>query len=783
MLRYETGRSARCALAAIAMGAALSAGIALPAAAGTSSTQTGARTAQADSIRFRLLDAESREPIVAAAFQYGNQKGHTGSSGWVRLEQVDGLELLLSHVRYGTARLSAAQLEETARAGVYRWEPRTEDLEPVVVLSIRAPEGGSAMVKVGTSEVLSHDAGAVLEQVDGISGVRKSGSYGVDPVLRGLRGNQLQVIMDQGLTAAAACPNRMDPPTSQIMLNMVERVDVIKGPYALRYGGGFGGTVQFRSPDPVFSPEPRMTGRLTTGYESNGAILSSEAMAGVRTRDAVVRLFGSWSRSNGYADGDGVEIPSGYDRGSLGMNATLRLNPAHTLTLNANMNRASDAEFATLGMDLISDETVMGSLVHRFMPAGGRLTQIETAAWGSHVDHLMTNELRTAMPSMPKMMDMETAANTSVAGARTEAQWDSDSWRLYAGGDVKMEEATGERERTMLMGPMAGRVMLDSPWQESRQIRAGGFAELQLHQGVGGLPVKGVLAARLDVDRAETLDRAVRFDAVNPEDAPTRLLPSLSAGVSREWDSGWRLGVWAGWTARAPSLTERYMNSFPVGVDPYELVGDPLLDPEKLAQVDLSASWTAPGFQVSVNGFRSAITDFISSRIDPSLQPVTPMSPGVRRFVNVDRAVLQGVEASASHVIGGGASHRASVSYTHGEIDGAGPVPEIPPLELTYTLMGRFLGARVQPELSIRHVLAQDRVSTEFGEFPSKAFTTVDVMAEIEFVSWGSLHIGVHNLLDETYAEHLSRTRSGTGLALTAPGRSLMTRLSVRLPG
>lgn len=66
-------------------------------------------------------------------------------------------------------------------------------------------------MEVRNSDKLSHDAGDFLSQSAFIGGIRKSGSYGFDPVLRGFKYDQINIVMDNGLSATAACPNRMDP--------------------------------------------------------------------------------------------------------------------------------------------------------------------------------------------------------------------------------------------------------------------------------------------------------------------------------------------------------------------------------------------------------------------------------------------------------------------------------------------------------------------------------------------------------------------------------------------
>ena len=79
----------------------------------------------------------------------------------------------------------------------------------------------------------------------------------------------------------AACPNRMDPPTSQMAPNMLERIEILKGPHALRFGTGFGATINFIPTELNFSNTIQPYGRISSSYESNGQIPRTETQFGV----------------------------------------------------------------------------------------------------------------------------------------------------------------------------------------------------------------------------------------------------------------------------------------------------------------------------------------------------------------------------------------------------------------------------------------------------------------------------------------------------------------------
>jgi len=105
------------------------------------------------------------------------------------------------------------------------------------------------------------DAGEALRAVPGVSASRMS-QHGVDPIIRGQKADQLNVLID-GAYVFGGCPNRMDPPTSFGSLNLYDRVVVEKGVQSLLHGtGGSGGTIRFERDTAELAAEAGVRGSL-----------------------------------------------------------------------------------------------------------------------------------------------------------------------------------------------------------------------------------------------------------------------------------------------------------------------------------------------------------------------------------------------------------------------------------------------------------------------------------------------------------------------------------------
>ncbi len=84
----------------------------------------------------------------------------------------------------------------------------------VIIMKPQKPQPEGEL-KIEYQERLEHDAANILNQPPSFSSILKGGNYGFDPVFRGFKYDQLNVVMNGAQGATAACPNRMDPPTSQ----------------------------------------------------------------------------------------------------------------------------------------------------------------------------------------------------------------------------------------------------------------------------------------------------------------------------------------------------------------------------------------------------------------------------------------------------------------------------------------------------------------------------------------------------------------------------------------
>ncbi len=719
-----------------------------------------------------VLDISDQKPVEGAFYEYGTSKGISGIDGTLEINYQTGMALRLRHIGYVAVEVQDNEVREAFKTGHIYLERLTRILQPVSVVAIHTPAQSKDALRLQGNDRLNHDGGDILNTIAGFSGIRKSPAFGYDPVFRGYKYEQLNVVIDGVQSAIAACPNRMDPPTSQIAPNMMGHIEVLKGPHSLRFGNSFGATINFLPVEPV-SGETGISGRISGRFESNGKVTRNEAMAGFSQEKLNLLLFGSWAKGGDYQTGDGQQVPAGFTRGSAGTRFDWNVTEKQQLGFSVTRNFARNVDFPALAMDLRSDDTWLINAKHKLSAQSKNKWSISSGLYLSLVDHHMDNLGRAINP---RTINASTPAKTMSLGGRSEASWKFNSANLYTGIDVKYESAEGTRIREFLAGPNTGKIFRDNAWQSGHITKSALFAEYQYYAGDYRL----VFSGRAEINRSGINDPDEDFLKLYNSTEATRLNPSVSMGITREFGPKFFMGAWLGRASRSGSLTERFINYFAVGLDPYELLGNPNLDPEFNNQFDWNISYSGQKGRVSIDIFSAWLQDHISSTIRPDLAPQLPASPGVRQFSNRGDAFKTGFEITASHQITRHLTHILAVAWTYGQdLELNEPLSEVPPLGFRYSLTGNWADP-LQTILAFRHVVAQKRFSKTFGERETPGFSVIDLSVSYDLTKKINLNAGLGNILNETYYEHLNRSVAGTpGIPVYQAGRTADVALIV----
>ncbi len=723
-------------------------------------------TAQTGTLQVEVVDETDRPVAVATVQVVGTARGaFTDADGRATISDI-----LVGDRRVLVRRTGFRDQESVVRIEENRTASLTVVLRPAPIrlegIDVRVFRPASTPdVRLGERairEANPQDVGELFRSLPGLDAIRRGG-LGMDPVVRGLRDTQVGAYVD-GMRTLPGGPGGMDTPLSHVDPSAVRSMEVVKGPYALTWGPGNLSAIRVETqqvPPPGTGP---VAGHSFFGYNTNlGAVETGVELSGAGQRTGYV-LSGAWRGSGDYESGGGVEVPGSFRSGEVRGRVAHQPSPSSTLTLGGWLQAQRDIDYPGRPMDAEWFDTYSGSLRWEHAPAAGVLRELDAMVHVYSVDHRMNNE------NKPAPMRMATVSSVDMVGGRLSTLLEPGrGWTLEAGGDgftalhfAEARPANPDMPRRLI-------------WGDVRITNLGFFTRAQ--RGLGPVEVAGTV--RLDVFRSDA-DRADAFFLENVTDELSASEERLSGAATLTFplDDAWALSVGAGTVVRPGDANERYSNRHPskrmqVGA---EFVGDPGLRAERSNQVDLWIEGSYPRWTASLNLFAQQIRDQIS--IEATDLPPRA-APRVFRYVNGE-ASYRGAEATASVRLFPSVQLSGSTSYLWGEETSMDePALGVSPLRAE-------LGLRWDPaeddrfvEVSSRTVARQDRVAGTRGELETPGYTRVDIQAGHPLPGGVTLRVGVENLLDREYNNHLNAVNPFTATPVPEPGRVAFVRLGL----
>lgn len=663
----------------------------------------------------------------------------------------------------------------------------TINIEGIIVTGKKA-EGRMRTTIAASSIENQHanDVGELFQNQTGFS-VIKRGNYAMEPVLRGFKYEQLNVLIDGGIQSSNACPNRMDPTISQISPENIQRVEVIKGPYSVRYGSSMGGVVNLVTKTSRQVPEEfTVTGSAKTGYESNGDNKLGNIKISLADKGYDLLFNASFKEFGNYESGSGQEIASSFSRKAYGLKLGLNTGENQRLQIGWRQGFGSDILHAGLPMDADKDNSSLLSVDYKLKQSGKTISSFTSKVYGSFVDHEMSN---TNRPNY-RVVHALTPVEATVYGGKIELGINAfDNDLLYAGLDYKSVSKDGNRYRDIYINPCTGQDVpnppmeeIDKVWQNSMKNKMGFFLEnkFQLNQNI--LWTTGF---RLDLLSYSSDDPAEDFVALYDGDISVEDKTVFSANTSINWqiNEGLKLEWAAGRGMRTADLAETYINHLGIGMDAYEYVGNPNLEAEINYQTDLRLEkrWQNAGFFANV--FYSYLENYITARVDTTIpRKFTPCQEPkfTKQMTNIDEAFMYGFESGVDFRFADHFKFYLAAAYTYAQNKTWDePLSEIPPFTVNSSLS--WNNEAWDLELSSRIATEQDRVAESFDESKTPGFSVFNFSMDYKLAEGTNLHFAVNNILDENYVEHLSRAYKNMDESMLyyEPGRNINLGLRV----
>jgi len=620
-------------------------------------------------------------------------------------------------------------------------------------------------------------ASDVLKNIPGMTIVKRSG-FSIEPMLRMFKNEQLNLMIDGGTKITHSCANRMDAMTTRISAMEIEEVEVIKGPYSVRYGQSFGGLINIISVRPKKTDDFKLSGAVDLGYETNGNGQNTGLFLSGTNKKADFILSGTYRNYDNYKSGDGTEIQSSFEAYDYSAKINYNLVKNHTIKLSFRQSFARDVMHAGLPMDALEDNGIIAAIDYKWNVNSSFLSEINTKFYGSIVDHLMTNEFR---PNSKFALAISPVSSETYGGKLEFVLTPSKKLFLYSGFDSKFIGKDGQRNREVYINACSGVVFepalqkVDLIWQNSQTTNFGAFSEFHYFANKKIIVSGGIRADMIQSKALEVETDFLEFYNGNilPEQHTTiDFFSEIKYSFSKEYN----ISLSAGKASRTPDLLELFINHSSVGQDAYEYLGNPGLLPEKNMQTDFIISRTGSVFSIYTDFFYSKITDFITAQVDENIPRkfLACKEPFfTKQFINIDNAYQYGFDAGFVLDINKNIYVRSNTVYTYAQnMDTDEPLPEISPLSIN-TVFG-YKREKMQIEISDRYAFAQTRVAETFGEQESSEFNILNFSILYSPLDWLGISFGVDNILDENYYEHTSRAYKNMSeqIELFEPGRN-----------
>ncbi|WP_228236369.1 TonB-dependent receptor domain-containing protein [Allomuricauda sp. M10] len=682
---------------------------------------------------------------------------------------------------FGTA-VSYAQLS-TAQDSIVR---PTIQLDEVLVEGKSKTDPVFSMFKSEPEKkvVQSKNVADLFSNINGFSLIKR-GNYAIDPSFRASQYEQLNVQFNGGTKVMHACPNRMDPITTHVIPEEIERIEVVKGPYTFRYGPTFGGIVNLVTQE-VERQDKGYHGKVNFGGENNGNAITTFANVKYIEKDFDVDFNAGYRDFGNYEDGDGNEVPSSFKSTDYGVQLGYNPDENQRIQVGFRQSFGRDVLHAGLHMDTKEDNSNVLSLDYKLDDISGDLKALSAKFYRSKVDHIMSNELRPSYNSTEAVSEVD----ATTLGGRIELEWRPvQDFKLYTGVDVLSVGRTGNRTRLVkrnMNGDLLPMPMefMDEVWQDAQIDDFGAFVEGKYPISEKFLVNVGV---RYDMVCSKADAPAEDFVALYP-DLDARTENNISTTVSFKYmaSSNLLFELAFGRGVRSANMIERYINHFTVGQDAYEYVGNPFLDAEVNNQFELGFKAKKPFEGYAFNGldygasmYYSIYENYIVAIIDPSLDKKympTVQPTEVKRFTNLDQAYKTGFEVFAQLDFLQDFSFKTELSYVHAknkDLDES--LPLTPPLVSRFNL--RFEKEKIWARATYTLTSKQSEIAPSFGETETEGYGIVDLSFGAKPFQHFTVGVAASNLFDVAYHNHLNFSYVNQAdfgrVPINDPGRNL----------
>jgi len=607
----------------------------------------------------------------------------------------------------------------------------------------------------------------ILSRLPEISLLRR-GSYGMEPSIRSFTGGQINVLVD-GMRIHGACTDKMDPATIYIEPINLENLQVQTAITGFMSGSAIGGTVNMKMAEPDFLNVNKITGLISSGYQTAAKSFYESARLNYSTGKWAFRMSGTYRNNKNYRSGGGDIIDfSQYEKVNYSISAKYQ----HTLYTYFKADLLGDdgwnIGYPALPMDVGYAAARIGSLsMHRENPSKS-LYKWQVKIYANKIDHSMDD---TKRPNVPMHMDMPGWSKTY--GAYTEAELKiNQKQRLL----LRADGSSTFLKASMTMYQPGELPMYMLTWPDNRKNQSGISAAwlLQIDSTLK-LQVTGrtdFITYKLVSQEAKDQVSIFGYPSANRKD----LLKNISAVISKIISQKIKVSASIAYVERMPTASELYGFYLFNSNDGYDYIGNPKLKIEKSLQADLSVIYNWKNNRVQLSYFYSSLFDYLTGTINSSFSTMTIGAKGVKEFINIPNASVSGVEGSVVLKPAPAIDVVSTVRYTAGKDNKGNSLPLIAPLKNTTSV--RYQPKNFSVQLEAEAASKQGHINIEAGEDVTTGYSLLHIRFGYNTMILNNtieLQGGVENIFDRKYHEHLDWGN------ISRPGRNVYIQFRVYL--
>jgi len=522
---------------------------------------------------------------------------------------------------------------------------------------------------LGRADLLERGQSTLGETLNGLPGVSSTyfGPNASRPVIRGLDGDRIRVLNNSAssLDASALSYDHAVP----LDVLSTDRIEVLRGPAALLYGGSaVGGVVNV-----IDNRIPRAP--------VSGVLGKAQSQAGTGNDERSVAGLIEAGNERFALHLDGFDRRTGDVRVPVSLACEKPDSPAHARRI---CNSASQSRGGAVGASTFWDHGFLGASVNTYQSDYGTVAEDQVTIGMKTTRYALEGQVR----QLPGWFESVKARLSHTDYQHTEFD-NGAAGTLFAnkGQDLRIEA----RHR-----PLAGWQGVVGVQTESSRFSAVGdeaFAPfsrtrsqaLFVHEELPTLWGQVTAGARWESVRVESLGNPdlPRFDdAIGAQ----KFTPfSVAAGAVFKLSPTWSLTGNAALTQRAPKDYELFANGPHLATNAWE-IGNKDLGLEKSKSFDAGMQWKSGPDSLNVTAFASQFANYIGLMNTPDVEDGLP----VQVYQGV-KAQFRGIEASGRQRLWQGAStldlgwRADTVRATHSST--GEPLPRIAPMRVGATLV------------------------------------------------------------------------------------------------